>query len=136
MAAEHAAHHVDDLQCGIGFAAHHPLAAIIISKGVIGCRSPASEHQCKAAFIVGGAGLEGIARCLQQVDIGARLMVDEVEVVHHHFLRCHAEGIAAVCGGAEADGQLTLGLGVDDGVVGAILCHIELREVGVEHQLT
>ena len=32
LAAEHAAHHVDDLQGGLAFAAHHPLAAVVVGE--------------------------------------------------------------------------------------------------------
>ena len=55
-----------------------------------------AEHQLEAAGIVRRLGAEGVARGLEQVNIVAGEVVDEVQVAKLDFLIAKAEGIAAV----------------------------------------
>ena len=63
LAAEHAAHHVDDLQGGVVMASrHHPSAAVVVGEVVVAHGAIGFKQQAEAGGVVVFGGLEGIAR--------------------------------------------------------------------------
>ena len=138
LAAEHTAHHVDDLQGGVATIVDNPFAAVEEGEGLIGIvffDAGGVEHQAEAAFVVVGVGLEGVARVGQQVDVDAGLVVDEVEVSHFGVAHFNADGVNAVFGGAEVDRLLTFAGATHHGEVLVVLGEINLGIVGVELEL-
>ena len=138
LGADHAAHHIDDLQGGFTHVADHPFAAVEVGEGlvaVLGRAVVGAEHQAEARFIVRGLRVEGVARGGQQVDVGTGHVVDEVEVVHLHVHGVDREGVLAVLVGAEADGHFALGFGADDGVFLSALRDVEVGVLRAEVEL-
>ena len=131
-----AAHHVDNLQGGFTNVADLPFAAVEVGKvGIVFDVVVSVKHQAEARSVVAGGSLEGVARGLEQVDIGAGHIVDEVEVVHLDILGVNADGIGAVLFGLEVDGHLAFGGAANDGVVAVALRDIELGAVLEELEL-
>ena len=137
LAADEASHDVDDLQGGFTQVADGPVGAVEVGEGLGGLfvGAVALEHQAEAVGVVACAGLEGVARGLEQVDVHAGHIVDEVEVIHLHVLGLHGEGVGAVLAGLEADGHLGLVGAANDGVILIALWDVELGAVRVELEL-
>ena len=96
------------------------------------------EHELETVGIVGRLGLEAVARGLEQVDVLAGQVVDEVQVGEADVLAVEAQVVAAVLLGLEADGHGTHLFAADDGVVlavdrdvdlGATLSELELGQL-------
>ena len=138
FAAQDAAREVDDLQGGLARVADDPLAAVEVGEGVAGFvlgDGARAKHQAETALVVAGGGVEGVARCGQQVNVVARHVVDEVEVVHLHAFGGDGEGVLSIGVGAEVDRHFALAFGADDGEVLTVLRDVELGGIGVEGEL-
>ena len=54
------------------------------------------EDELETAGIVGSAGLEGVFKHLQQVDVGTGYIVDEVEVFHFNIIDFNIQCVGTV----------------------------------------
>ena len=138
FAAEDAACDVDHLQGGGAIVVDDEAAIAEEGEVVVIAVVASGEHELETVGIVGRLGLEAVARGLEQVDVLAGQVVDEVQIGEADVLAVEAQGVAAVLLGLEADGHLTHLFAADDGVVlavdrdvdlGATLSELELGQL-------
>ena len=93
------------------------------------------KHQAETAFRVTHIGLEGIARGLEQVDVVAIHVVNEVHITELDILCSEAQRVATVFLSLEVDGHLAHALAVHQGIVLVVLRNVDLCAVRFELEL-
>ena len=95
------------------------------------CVPAAGKHQFEAVGVVGGFGLEGVARWSlslskgQQVHIGAGEVINKVQIAETDLFGVEMQRVGAVPLGLEIDGDFPRWSGVDHSVVFAVLRDVE-----------
>ena len=128
-----APHHVYDLQGTL--AIDDDVAIADESEIIVAVCVPANEHQLEAAGIIRVLSFECVAWIDQQVNVGARQIVDKVQVVEGDFVAAETQGVGAVLLSLEADRQLALGFGIDHGIILIVSMDINFRAVPVDLEL-
>ena len=125
---------VNHLQRGVAFVVDDPTAVAVESEDII-IADASGKHQFESAGVVGRVGFEAIACGVEQVDIVACQVVDEVEVGEAHFHAGKAEGVGAALFSFEANRDLTHIVNADYGIVFARLGDVDLGAVLLDLEL-
>ena len=131
LALQDAACDVDHLQRGVAFVVDDEAAvaeegervAIAVTRGI---------HQLEAAGVVGRLRLEAVARGLEQVDVGASEVVDEVQVSELDVIAAEAQAVGAVVLSLEVDRCLAHLFAAHHGIVLTVLRNIDLSVVPIK----
>ncbi len=138
LAADDVAEDVNHLDGGLTLDAKDAEVAAGVDEAeavAFGARA-GGKHQLEAALVVGGAGVEAVARAGEQVDIFACEVVDEMQVAEVNVFVGETQRVAAVLLRLEVDGHLAhMAFGRGDGVVLAFDRHVDLAAVLAEGHL-
>ena len=127
---------IHDFEGSLSFDAKDLQAVVADESEVVAIDAVAGgEDQFEARSVVGGLSVEAVARVVEEVDIVAGEVVDEVEVAELDVVVVEADGVAAVLLSLEVDRHFAFVLSIDHSVVLAFQRDVDLGATFSELEL-